>query len=140
MGDYTAKPDAEGRLSLRGDVLAARYRVHHRTDGVIELQPEAEGSISTRTLQTIGQSMEALGSGEVAPVDLDETFPDAGTGPGLRVSAVPELAAEIERLRIEAGHTTEDLLESLRSERERYVRERYGNAFVDSLSVPTGEG
>ena len=107
---------------------------------MIELQPEAEGSISTRTLHTIEQSMEALESEEVAPVDLDETFLDADTGPGLRVSAVSELAAEIERLRIEAGHTTEDLLESLRSERERYVRERYGNAFVDSLSVPTGEG
>ena len=144
MKDYTAKPDAEGRLTLRGDALAARYRVRHRADGVIELQPESDPPISDRTLQTIGRSVGALGRGEAsAPVDLDETFPDLdadeGLEPNARVATVAELAAEIERLRIESGHTTEKLLEGLRGERERYVRERYGDAFVDRLTVPRSE-
>lgn len=74
-----------------------------------------------------------LGVGDVLDVvDLDGVFVLSP-----RASVVPELAAEIERLRIEAGYTTEELLESLRGERERYVRERYGDAFVDGLSVPT---
>ena len=142
--DYTADLDSEGRLTLRGDALAARYRVRHRADGAIELQPEGDGPTSARTLQTIERSMEALRSGEAsAPVDLDETFPDldadGGLGPNARVAAVAELAAEIERLRIEAGYTTEELLESLRGERERATRERYGDAFVDGLTVPRPE-
>ena len=41
---------------------------------------------------------------------------------------VPELAREIERARLEAGLTTEDLLRSLREERVRYVTEKYGDA------------
>ena len=40
---------------------------------------------------------------------------------------VPELAREIERLRIEAGLSTEELLADLRRQRERYVAERYGD-------------
>ncbi|MGB3542844.1 hypothetical protein [Rubrivirga sp.] len=144
MKDYTAKPDAEGRLPLRGDALAARYRVRHRADGVIELQPESDPPISDRTLQTLGRSVGALGRGGAsAPVDLDETFPDfdadEGLGPNARAAAVAELAAEIERLRIEAGYTTDELLESLRGERERATRERYGDAFVDGLAAPRSE-
>lgn len=42
------------------------------------------------------------------------------------VPMVPELAREIEKLRSEAGLSTEELLESLRRERERYAREHYG--------------
>jgi bifunctional DNA-binding transcriptional regulator/antitoxin component of YhaV-PrlF toxin-antitoxin module len=42
------------------------------------------------------------------------------------VSLVPELAQEIERLRLEAGLTTGDLLERLRQQRERYHNEAYG--------------
>ena len=73
-----------------------------------------------------------LGAGDVLDVvDLDGVFVLSP-----RASVVPELAAEIERLRVEAGYTTEELLESLRGERERYVRERYGDDFVDGLSVP----
>ena len=144
MRDYTAELDAEGRLPLRGDALAARYRVRHRADGVIELQPEGDGSTSARTLRTIGRSVEALGRGEAsAPVDLDETFPGLGAdgepGTSVRVPTVAELAAEIERLRIEAGYMTEELLESLRGERERATRERYGDAFVDGLTAPRSE-
>jgi len=42
------------------------------------------------------------------------------------VPMVPELAREIERARIEAGLSIEEMLDSLRKERERYVREKYG--------------
>lgn len=41
------------------------------------------------------------------------------------VPMVPELAREIERARIEAGFSTEELLRSLRDQRERYHREHY---------------
>ncbi|MDT0631976.1 hypothetical protein RM540_09480 [Rubrivirga sp. F394] len=76
-----------------------------------------------------------LGVGDVLDVlDLDGVFVLSP-----RASVVPELAAEIERLRLEAGYTTEELLESLRGERERYVRERYGDDFVDGLSVPDSD-
>lgn len=50
-----------------------------------------------------------------------------------RASVVPELAAEIERLRIEAGYTTVQLLESLRAVRERSTTERFGADVVRSL-------
>jgi bifunctional DNA-binding transcriptional regulator/antitoxin component of YhaV-PrlF toxin-antitoxin module len=43
------------------------------------------------------------------------------------VPMIPELAREIERLRIEAGLDTNELLKSLREERERYVAEKYGD-------------
>jgi bifunctional DNA-binding transcriptional regulator/antitoxin component of YhaV-PrlF toxin-antitoxin module len=43
------------------------------------------------------------------------------------VSLVPELAQEIERLRLEAGLTTEELLEGLREQRERYHAEAYAD-------------
>jgi AbrB family looped-hinge helix DNA binding protein len=42
------------------------------------------------------------------------------------VTMVPELAREIERARLEAGLTTEELLQALREQRERYYRENYG--------------
>ncbi len=38
---------------------------------------------------------------------------------------VAELAREIERARVEAGLTTEDLLAGLREQRERYYTEHY---------------
>ena len=41
------------------------------------------------------------------------------------VPMVPELAREIERARIEAGLSVEDLLTTLREQRERYTREKY---------------
>jgi bifunctional DNA-binding transcriptional regulator/antitoxin component of YhaV-PrlF toxin-antitoxin module len=42
------------------------------------------------------------------------------------VPMVPELAREIERMRIDAGLDTETLLKSLREERGRYHVEKYG--------------
>ena len=41
------------------------------------------------------------------------------------VPMVPELVREIERARIEAGFSTEELLRTLRDQRERYHREHY---------------
>ena len=77
-----------------------------------------------------------LGVGDVLDVlDLDGVFVLSP-----RASVVPELAAEIERLRLEAGLTTEDLLESLRAERERATRERYGDGLVDGLAAPGSAG
>ena len=38
---------------------------------------------------------------------------------------VPELAREIERARIDAGLTVEELLAGLREQRERYFHEKY---------------
>jgi bifunctional DNA-binding transcriptional regulator/antitoxin component of YhaV-PrlF toxin-antitoxin module len=42
------------------------------------------------------------------------------------VSMVPELAREIERARVEAGLSLEELLAGLREQRERYATEAYG--------------
>lgn len=38
---------------------------------------------------------------------------------------VPELAREIERARLEAGLSVEELLKDLREQRDRYYRETY---------------
>ena len=40
------------------------------------------------------------------------------------VPMVPELAREIERLRLEAGLSVEAMLDALREQRERYHQER----------------
>ena len=53
-------------------------------------------------------------------VDLDGTFILTPMAP-----MVPELAREIERARVEAGLSTEELLASLREQRERYYQEHY---------------
>ena len=53
-------------------------------------------------------------------VDLDGMFVLTPMAP-----MVPELAREIERARIEAGLSTDDLLRSLREQRERYRREQH---------------
>lgn len=42
------------------------------------------------------------------------------------VPMVPELAHEIERARVEAGLSVEDMLTALREQRTRYVQEKYG--------------
>jgi bifunctional DNA-binding transcriptional regulator/antitoxin component of YhaV-PrlF toxin-antitoxin module len=43
------------------------------------------------------------------------------------IPLVPELAREIERTRLEAGLSTEELLKTLREQRERYYQEHYAN-------------
>jgi AbrB family looped-hinge helix DNA binding protein len=42
------------------------------------------------------------------------------------VPLVPELAREIERARLEAGLSTEEMLRALREQREHYYTEKYG--------------
>jgi len=54
-------------------------------------------------------------------VDLDGIFVFAPMVP-----MVPELASEIERIRLEAGLSVEGLLDDLRKQRERYGKEKYG--------------
>ena len=44
------------------------------------------------------------------------------------VPLVPELAREIERARLESGLSTEDMLNALRGQRERYSAEKYGQS------------
>lgn len=54
-------------------------------------------------------------------VDIDGIFVLTPMAP-----LVPELAREIERARIEAGLSVEEMLKELRQQRERYVAEKYG--------------
>jgi bifunctional DNA-binding transcriptional regulator/antitoxin component of YhaV-PrlF toxin-antitoxin module len=42
------------------------------------------------------------------------------------VPMVPELAREIERIRLEAGLSVEELLQDLQKQRQRYSQEKYG--------------
>lgn len=53
-------------------------------------------------------------------VDLDGIFVLVPMAP-----LIPELAREIERARIEAGLTMEEMLLGLREQREKYVAEKY---------------
>jgi AbrB family looped-hinge helix DNA binding protein len=43
------------------------------------------------------------------------------------VPMVPELAQEIERARLEAGLSVEEMLKALREQRDQYVAEKYGD-------------
>jgi bifunctional DNA-binding transcriptional regulator/antitoxin component of YhaV-PrlF toxin-antitoxin module len=43
------------------------------------------------------------------------------------VTMVPELVQEIERLRLDAGISTEELIRGLREERERYFQDKYSD-------------
>ena len=54
-------------------------------------------------------------------VDLDGIFVFVPMVP-----MVPELANEIERIRLEAGLSVDELLNDLRKQRERYDLEKYG--------------
>ena len=42
------------------------------------------------------------------------------------VPMVPELANEIERIRLEAGLSVDEFLDDLRKQREQYNKEKYG--------------
>jgi bifunctional DNA-binding transcriptional regulator/antitoxin component of YhaV-PrlF toxin-antitoxin module len=58
-------------------------------------------------------------------VDLDGVFVLTPMVP-----MVPELAKEIERARLEAGLSIEELIQGLREQRERYYTEKYGSEQV----------
>ena len=55
-------------------------------------------------------------------VDLDGVFVLTPLVP-----MVPELAREIERARVEAGLSIDDLLHGLREQRQQYNQEKYGS-------------
>jgi len=63
-------------------------------------------------------------------VDLDGIFVLTPMTP-----IVPELAREIERIRLEAGLSTEELLHSLREQRERYFTENYASDQNDNANA-----
>ena len=46
------------------------------------------------------------------------------------VPLVPELAAEIERLRLEAGISSEELISTLREQRQRYYQDKYATKTI----------
>ena len=54
-------------------------------------------------------------------VDLDGIFVFVPMVP-----IVPELANEIEKIRLEAGLSMDELLDDLRKQREHYTQEKYG--------------
>jgi bifunctional DNA-binding transcriptional regulator/antitoxin component of YhaV-PrlF toxin-antitoxin module len=54
-------------------------------------------------------------------VDLDGIFVFVPMVP-----MVPELASEIERIRLEAGLSIDELLDDLRKQRDRYNKEKHG--------------
>lgn len=89
------------------------------------LVDEATVQLRERGVVTLPKALRdryGLAAGDALRVlDLDGVFVVTPMVP-----MVPELAREIERLCTEAGLSTEDLLEGLRRERERYARERYG--------------
>lgn len=89
------------------------------------LVDEATVQLRDRGVVTLPKALRdryGLAAGDALRVlDLDGVFVVTPMVP-----MVPELAREIERLRTEAGLSTEDLLEGLQRERERYARERYG--------------
>lgn len=55
-------------------------------------------------------------------IDLDGIFVLTPMAP-----IVPELAREIEKIRLETGLDTVELLQALREERAKYVQESYGD-------------
>jgi len=58
-------------------------------------------------------------------VDLDGIFVLTPMAP-----VVPELTREIERARIEAGLSVEEMLKGLREQCERHTAAKYGSQFV----------
>jgi bifunctional DNA-binding transcriptional regulator/antitoxin component of YhaV-PrlF toxin-antitoxin module len=64
-------------------------------------------------------------------VDLDGVFVLTPMVP-----MVPELAREIEQVRLEAGLSIEDLLQGLREQRQRYVQEKYGAGKASERETP----
>lgn len=86
-----------------------------------------EATIQVRQRGTLTLPAELREKYDISPgdvyrvIDLDGIFVLTPMAP-----MVPELAREIERIREAAGLSMEELLVSLREERERYVAENYG--------------
>lgn len=118
--------------------IRARAATARRADHPAPRQGATAVQVRDRGVVTLPKRLReryGLGTGDVLDVlDLDGVFVLSP-----RASVVPELAHEIERLRIEAGLSTDELLESLRAERERATRERFGDALVDGLATPDSQ-
>lgn len=96
-----------------------RARVGRTTAPTVQIRERGVVTIPKAVRDRYG-----LGAGDAMSfLDLDGVFVLSPKG-----AVVPELAAEIERLRVEAGYTTGELLESLRAERERSYAEQSGGA------------
>ena len=87
----------------------------------ISLQIQQRGTL---TLPTDLINRHEIKPGDILHlIDLDGIFVLTSTVP-----MVPELAREIERMRREAGLSIEELLTSLREQREQVHLEHYGDA------------
>lgn len=120
------RPKGAARDAARAtaeDRLVDEATVQLRDRGVVTL-PKA---LRDRYGLTAGDALRVL--------DLDGVFVMTPLVP-----MVPELAREIERLRLEAGLSTEELLEGLRRERERYARERAGGEADVHEDTPDSPG
>jgi bifunctional DNA-binding transcriptional regulator/antitoxin component of YhaV-PrlF toxin-antitoxin module len=97
-------------------------------DGKTEGKENMDTTIQVRTRGTITLPVElrekyGIENGDIFRlVDLDGVFVLTPMVP-----MVPELAREIEKIRLEAGLSIDELLQELRSQRERYYQERYGS-------------
>lgn len=88
------------------------------------IQVRARGTI---TLPAELREKYGIGEGNVFRlVDLDGVFVLTPMVP-----MVPELAREIEKIRLEAGLSIDELLQELRAQRERYYQEKYASAEGD---------
>jgi AbrB family looped-hinge helix DNA binding protein len=99
-----------------------------RNNGNTEGETAMDATIQVRTRGTITLPAElrekyGIAEGDVFRlVDLDGVFVLTPMVP-----MVPELAREIEKIRLEAGLSIDELLQELRSQREQYYQEKYGS-------------
>jgi bifunctional DNA-binding transcriptional regulator/antitoxin component of YhaV-PrlF toxin-antitoxin module len=133
--DPRALLDGRKRLSLNRDVYFAIYQtLWNEEKDSMQKFCNLGGNCMDSTVQVRDRGVLTL------PADLREKY-GIRSGDTFRlvdldgifvltpmVPMVPELAREIERARIEAGLSTDDLLRSLREQRERYRREQYDDA------------
>lgn len=97
----------KAEIPMGGNSMDATVQVRQR--GTLTLPVELRERYSIKTGDTFRL------------VDLDGIFVLTPMTP-----MVPELAREIERTRIEAGLSVEEMLKGLREQRERYTAEKYG--------------
>jgi bifunctional DNA-binding transcriptional regulator/antitoxin component of YhaV-PrlF toxin-antitoxin module len=113
-------------VSRRLSVILTMQNISN--DGKTEGKENMDTTIQVRTRGTITLPVElrekyGIENGDIFRlVDLDGVFVLTPMVP-----MVPELAREIEKIRLEAGLSIDELLQELRSQRERYYQERYGS-------------
>jgi bifunctional DNA-binding transcriptional regulator/antitoxin component of YhaV-PrlF toxin-antitoxin module len=103
-----------------------RLKRSMRMDATIQVRQRGTITLPAEVRQKYG-----INDGDVLRlVDLDGIFVLTPMTP-----MVPELAREIERMRQEAGLSTEELLHSLREQRERYYAENYAGDQNDNTNT-----